>query len=86
MLNTCFSHCSVLSMFPFLFNQSQLKAGAVYGCSFVAKLSWKKNNFFEKIGFLQNIHYLQKKCFYMEKMFYIEKLFTEKKHFLQRKI
>ena len=32
------------------------------GCSFVAKLSWKKNFFFWKnICFLQNIHYLQKK-------------------------
>ena len=35
-----------------------------YGCSFVAKLSWKKNVFFEKyFCFLLNIHYLQKKIF-----------------------
>ena len=34
----------------------------VYGCSFVAKISWKKKFFFWKnICFLQNIHYLQKK-------------------------
>ena len=35
-----------------------------YDCSFVAKLSWKKNFFFEKIFvFLQNLHFLQKKIF-----------------------
>ena len=36
-----------------------------YGCSFAAKLSWKKKFFFSKkiFVFLQNIHYLQQKMF-----------------------
>ena len=54
---------------------------AVYGCSFVAKLSWKRKIFFLKksLCFLQNIHYLQKKCLYKEKKFYIESCFYWKK-------
>ena len=59
---------------------------AVYGCSFVAKLSWKRKIFFLKksLCFLQNIHYLQKKCLYKEKRFYW-KIFLLKKTFLTEK-
>ena len=52
-----------------------------YGCSFVAKLSWKRFFFLKKyLGFWRNIHYVDKKGFYVEKKFYI---FTEK-NFLYR--
>ena len=65
--------------------RTPFKSTVSYGCSFVAKLSWKKN-FFEKICFLQNIHYLQVKCFYMEKKkFNIENFFTEKNFFYGEK-
>ena len=53
-----------------------------YGCSFVAKLSWKKIIFFKYLRFLQNI-YLQKKIILYGKIFYID-LFLLKKHFLQK--
>ena len=45
-----------------------------YGCSFVAKLSWKKKIF------------CRKKCFYMEKTFCNHKVFLLENFFLQRKI
>ena len=66
-------------------NSSQLVAVA-YGCSFVAKLSWKQKFFWENICILHNVHYLSKKCFYMEKNFDIEFFFCWEKNFLQRKI
>ena len=53
---------------------------SVYGCSFVAKLSWKKNNFFLKkyLCFLQNIYVVcRKKCFDMEKKIFVEKNVNE---------
>ena len=58
-----------------------------YGCSFVAKLSWKKNFFFGKIFvFLQNIHYLQKKIFlYGKKSFIVKNLFLLEKTFFTEK-
>ena len=84
MLNTCFSHCSVLSMFPFLFNQSQFKSGAVYGYSFVAKLSWKQNIFSKKQVFYKiyiicrkNV-FIWKKCFILKKFLLKKTFFTEK--------
>ena len=57
-----------------------------YGCSFVAKLSWKKNFFFGKIFvFLQNIHYLQKKIFlYGKKSFIIKNLFLLEKFYREK--
>ena len=58
----------------------------LYGCSFVAKLSWKKKIFFLKkyLCFWQNIHY-RKKCFLMEKSFILKTFFTEKKNFYREK-
>ena len=67
--------------------RTPFKSPVSYGCSFVAKLSWKKKIiFFEKICFLQNIHYLQVKCFYMEKKKVLYwKLFLLKKTFFTEK-
>ena len=48
----------------------------IINCSFVAKLSWKKNIFFEKIFvfFTKYTLFAEKKCFYLEKKnFYREK-------------
>ena len=46
-----------------------------YGCSFVAKLSWKRIFFFfEKIFAFYKIYVTcRKKCFYMQKKIFIEK-------------
>ena len=50
----------------------------IYGCSFVAKLSWKKNFFFEKIFVFYKIYIIcRKKCFYMEKKKFTEKNINE---------
>ena len=66
-------------IYVILIHQIELR---FYGCSFAAKLSWKKNFFFWKnICFLQNIHYLQKKYFYVEKKFYKKNIFYWKKPF-----
>ena len=56
-----------------------------YGCSFVAKLSWKKKFFFfgKNICFLQNVHYLQKKLILYGKKVYID-FFLLKKLFWQK--
>ena len=50
------------------------------GCLFVAKLSWKKRGFFEKIFvFFTKYTLFEEKSFHMEKKFYDEKaFFTEK--------
>ena len=66
----------------------KIRHGNGYGCSFVAKPSWKKIFFLKKyLCFLQNIHYLQKKnVFIWEKRFIMKIFFTEKNFFLQRKI
>ena len=58
----------------------------LYGCSFVAKVSWKKNFFFEKIFVFLTKYTLQKKMFSYGKKFYIENFFYWKKKFLQRKL
>ena len=60
---------------------------AKYGCSFVAKLSWKKFCFsWKNICFLQNIYYLQKICFYIEKnVLYWKFFFTGKSFFYREK-
>ena len=50
-----------------------------YGCSFVAKLSWKKNFFWKNICVFYKIYIIcRKKCFYVEKKFYKKKLFLQK--------
>ena len=48
-----------------------------YGCSFAAKLSWKKKIFFRKkyLCFYKIYIICSKKCFYIEKKFYNEKFF-----------
>ena len=57
-----------------------------YGCSFVAKLSWKKNFFLEKYLCFYKIYIIcRKKYFYMEKKFYNEKFFLLKKTFFAEK-
>ena len=50
-----------------------------YGCSFVAKLSWKRFFFFEKIFVFYKIYITcRKKCFYMEKKIFMEKKYKWK--------
>ena len=57
-----------------------------YGCSFVAKLSWKKNFFLKKYLCFYKIYiFCRKKYFYMEKKFYNEKIFLLKKTFFTEK-
>ena len=49
-----------------------------YGCSFVAKLSWKRIFFLEKIFVFYKIYITcRKKCFYMEKKNFMEKNINE---------
>ena len=50
-----------------------------YGCSFVAKLSWKKKFFFWKnICVFYKIYVIcRKKCFYMEKKFIEKNIINE---------
>ena len=56
-----------------------------YGCSFVAKLSWKKIFLWKIICVFYKIYIIYwKKCFYMEKKFYIETFFLLKKNFFYR--
>ena len=50
----------------------------VYGCSFVAKLSWKKKYFFKIfVFFTKYALFAEKKCFYMEKKIFIAKNVNE---------
>ena len=57
-----------------------------YGCSFVAKLSWKKKLFLRKyLCFLQNMHYLQKKMFLNGKKVLYWKICLLKKTFFTEK-
>ena len=57
----------------------------LYDCSFVAKLSWKKRLFFEKIFVFYKIYIIcRKQCFYMGKKFYDEKFFLLKTNFFYR--
>ena len=57
-----------------------------YGCSFVAKLRWKKIFSWKNICAFCKIYTIcRKKCFYMEKEFYIEKCFYWKKFFFTEK-
>ena len=57
-----------------------------YGCSFVAKLSWKKIFLWKIICVFYKIYIIYwKKCFYMEKKFYIETFFLLKKTFFTEK-
>ena len=60
-----------------------------YGCSFVAKLSWKKNIifFWKNICVFYKIYIIcRKKCFYREKKFYIEKFFYWKNLYIEKYI
>ena len=58
----------------------------LYGCSFVAKVSWKKNFFYEKIFVFLTKYTLQKKMFsYGKKSFILKAFFTEKKKFYREK-
>ena len=57
----------------------------MYGCSFVAKLSWKKIFFLKTYLFFYKIYIICKKnCFYLEKKFYNEKFFPTEKNFFYR--
>ena len=58
-----------------------------YGCSFVAKLSWKKNFFFEKffVFFTKYTLFGEKSTFTWKKSF-ILKFFTEKTFFAEKNI
>ena len=58
----------------------------IYGCSFVAKLSWKKNFFFEKIFvfFTKYTLFAEKNVFIWKKSF-ILKIFLLKKTFFTEK-
>ena len=49
----------------------------VYGCSFVAKLSWKKNFFFEKIFVFYKIYIICRKKKFILIFFYWKNFFTE---------
>ena len=80
-----FKYCPLIWMCHSRINNRKInRLHQRYGCSFVAKLSWKKN-FFLKKCFLQNIHYLQKKKFYMEKKVLYWKFFLLKKTFFTEK-
>ena len=58
------------------YQQMQTQSLYRYGCSFVAKLSWKKNYFFEKIYAFYKITLFAEKMFlYGKKKFYIENFF-----------
>ena len=57
-----------------------------YGCSFVAKLSWKKNNFFLQKIFFCKLYICRKKMFlYGKKSFILNFFFTKKKLFYWEK-
>ena len=59
---------------------------SIYGCSFVAKVRWKKNLFWKNIFVFYKIYIIcRKKCFYMEKKFYNENVFYWKKTFFTEK-
>ena len=66
---------------------SKQKQSPGYGCSFVAKLSWKKSFCsWKNICILYKIYVICRKiCFYMEKKFYTEKFFYWKKLFYREK-
>ena len=65
----------------------KIRHGNGYGCSFVAKPSWKKFFFFEKIFvlFTKYTLFVEEKCFYMRKTFYNENFFYWKKLFFTEK-
>ena len=58
-----------------------------YGCSFVAKLSWKKNYFWKNICIFYKIHIIcgKKEVFIWEKSFILKIFFTEKNFFYREK-
>ena len=69
---TCTMKLFVKIVNGFQFHLRCLTVFWMYGCPFLAKLSWKK----KYLGFWRrNIYHLQKKCFYIEKKFYTEIFF-----------
>ena len=57
----------------------------LYGCSFVAKVSWKKNFFYEKIFVFLTKYTLQKKMFsYGKKVLYWKLFLLKKKNFTEK--
>ena len=89
-----FSDVIFIDLGTLLFNEmvsvvfvQQVELIKLYGCSFVAKLSWKKKNIFLNICVFYKIYIIcRKKCSYLEKKFYNEKNILLKKKFLHRKI
>ena len=81
-----FKYCPLIWMCHSRINNRKInRLHKRYGCSFVAKLSWKKNFFLKKyLCFLQNIHYLQKKMFLYGKKVLHWKIFLLKKNFFYR--
>ena len=79
--------CSTLaSLWKFQYFRRPIYNPVEYGCSFFAKLSWKKNVVFEKIFvFYKKYIICRRKCFYMGKKFYIKKYFSWKKTFFTEK-
>ena len=57
----------------------------LYGCSFVAKLSWKKKIFFEKIYVFHKIYIICRKNVFIWKKSFIAKHFLLKKTFFTEK-
>ena len=52
---------------------------SIYGCSFVAKVRWKKNLFWKNIFVFYKIYIIcRKKCFYMEKNIFLQKKYKWK--------
>ena len=68
-------------------DQFNAKTSTVYGCSFVAKLSWKKIFFFEKIFvfFTKYTLFAEKNVFIWKKSFIMKMFFTEKNFFYREK-
>ena len=77
-------YCLIRVTECFVTNWDQNNNGYGYGCSFVAKLNWKKKFFLKKyLCFLQIIHYLQKKMIKKKKFILIffcllKKLYLQK--------
>ena len=58
----------------------------IYGCLFVAKLSWKKNYFFNLFVFCKMHIICRKNVFIWKKSFIMKNFFTEKNFFTQKNI
>ena len=69
-------------------DQFNAKTSTVYGCSFVAKLSWKKIFFFEKIFvfFTKYTLFAEKNVFIWKKSFIMKMFLLKKTSFTERNI